>query len=124
MMVGERVIGAIIPSGTTTDRATRNSPCRILSDGNVRPSWICIQLWYADTQCADDQYATDTGKSATDFDGGQWQVFQQPLLLPLLQGVSRSPLWCFWWLMSQALRKQKRELRQVVEAADAADEEV
>ena len=33
---------------------------------------------------------------------GQWQVFQQLLLLPRLQGMSRSLLWCFWWLMNQA----------------------
>ena len=33
---------------------------------------------------------------------GSMARFQQLLLLPRLQGMSRSPLWCFWWLMNQA----------------------
>ena len=75
----ERSLSSSISSGATTDHATRNTSCRILSDIHVRSSWICIQLWYAepkfadtqcaDIQCADGQHPTDTGRSGSDFDG-------------------------------------------------------
>ena len=86
-----------ISSGTTTDYATRNTSCRILSDVHVWSSWICIQLWSADTQCADIQCAddrdlnTDTGKSASDFDGVNGKYSNSACCCQRLQGIEPQP---------------------------------
>ena len=75
----EGSLSSRVSSSATTDHATRNASCRILSDFHVRSSWIRIQLWdaeskfadtqCADSQCADGQHTTDTGRSGSDFNG-------------------------------------------------------
>ena len=71
-------------------------PAGIFSDVHVWSSWICIQLWSADTQsadtqCADDQHTTDAGNECQhDFDGVNGKYSNSSMLLPRLQGMSNA----------------------------------